>query len=187
MTFFKLTTLTEEQIIEQTKNWIKTVVIDCNFCPFAAKVYSNKTIHYTVSTVSTIAEVLPVIKSGLELLDKNEQTETSFIIFPKGFNDFNDYLSLVKKAEKLLTKEDYEGIYQIASFHPDYCFEGSDNDDPANYTNRSVYPMLHMLREESIDKALQFFPHSEKIPENNIAFTREKGLKYMQLLLNACK
>ena len=76
---------------------------------------------------------------------------------------------------------------KLPVFIPVIASKVSDNDDPANYTNRSVYPMLHILREESIDKALQFFPHSEKIPENNIAFTRDKGLKYMQLLLNACK
>ncbi len=175
--------MTPEEIIQHTQNWIKTVVIDCNFCPFAAKVYANKTIRYIVSPATTITESLTVIKEELELLDEGEQPETTFIIFPEGFSDFKNYLSLVKKAENVLVKEDYEGIYQIASFHPDYCFQGADIDDPANYTNRSVYPMLHLLREESVTKALAFFPHAEKIPDNNIAFARKKGLQFMQLLL----
>lgn len=180
--------MTHEEIIQHTQNWIKTVVIDCNFCPFAARVYSNKTIRYTVSNTKTIAESLPVLLEEYRLLDKGEQPETTFIIFPEGFNDFKDYLALVKKAESQLRKEDYEGVYQVASFHPDYCFQGADRDDPANYTNRSVYPMLHLLREESVTKALQFFPHAENIPDNNIAFARNKGLQFMQLLLaNAVK
>jgi len=179
--------LTHETVIEQTQKWIKNVVIDCNFCPFAARVYSNKTIHYIVSKATSIDESLQQLKDELELLDKNELTETAFIIFPEGFADFKTYLLLVKKAEKLLVKEDYEGIYQIASFHPEYCFQGSDNDDPANYTNRSIYPMLHLLREESVTKALKFFSHPETIPDNNIAFANKKGLQYMQMLLLSCK
>lgn len=183
-----MTALTNEEIIQHTQQWIKTVVIDCNFCPFAARVYSNKTIRYTVSHAKTIAESLEVISAEFQLLDESEQPETTFIIFSEGFSDFNDYLLLVKKTEKLLIKEDYDGIYQVASFHPDYCFQGAEMDDPANYTNRSVYPMLHLLREESVTKALQFFPHAENIPDTNIAFARKKGLQFMQLLLaNAAK
>ena len=173
----------KNKIIEQTETWIKTVVIDCNFCPFAARVYADKTIHYTVSNAVTIGECLPVVMHELELMDKNDKTETTFIILPEGFSDFKTYLLLVKKAEKLLATEGYEGVYQIASFHPDYCFNEAEADDPANYTNRSVYPMLHILREESITKALQFFPEPEKIPETNIKFARQKGLQFMKLLL----
>ncbi len=179
--------MTDESIIEQTQKWIKNVVIDCNFCPFAARVYSNKTIHYRISQATDINESLQVLKEELELLDKNEVTETAFLIFPAGFSDFKTYLALVKKAERLLAQEEYEGIYQIASFHPDYCFQGSGTDDPANYTNRSVYPMLHLLREESVTKALKFFTHPETIPDNNIAFANKKGLQYMQMLLATCK
>jgi hypothetical protein len=177
----------EEQVIEQTKQWIKSVVIDCNFCPFAARVYNNQTIHYTVSDSSSIKEILPLLQAELELLDNDPATETAFLIFNEGFKNFDEYLSLVKKAERHLAKAGYEGIYQLASFHPDYCFQGAEDDDPANYTNRSMYPMLHLLREESISKALKFFPHPETIPETNVDFARTKGLPYMQMLLSACK
>jgi hypothetical protein len=121
-----------------------------------------------------INEGLEALKTELEELENNTDIETSFIIFENDFKDFNDYLDLVKKAERLLTKEDYDGIYQIASFHPDYCFDGAEEDDAANYTNRSIYPMLHILREESLTKALSLFPNPEK------------GLQYMQLLRSAC-
>ncbi len=88
-------------------------------------------------------------------------------------------------SEKILKQKGYEGIYQVASFHPLYLFEGSVENDPANYTNRSVYPMLHLLREESIDKALENYKDPESIPERNILFAREKGLAYMKTLRDA--
>lgn len=177
----------EEQPIEHTKQWIRSVVIDCNFCPFAARVYNNQTIHYSVSDSSSVKEVLPLLQTELDLMDKDPSIETAFLIFKEGFRDFDNYLSLVKKAERHLAKAGYESVYQLASFHPDYCFYGSEENDPANYTNRSPYPMLHLLREESISKALQFFPHPETIPEKNMDFARTKGLPYMQMLLSACR
>jgi hypothetical protein len=176
-----------EEAIAQTQRWIKSVVIDCNFCPFASKVYNNQTIHYSVSDLTDQKDSLSLVSELFELLDEDPKTETAFLIFTGGFKDFNEYLSLVKKADRLLVKEDYEGIYQVASFHPGYCFQGAGEDDPANYTNRSPYPMLHFLREESVEKALKFFTHPETIPENNVAFAREKGLPYMQMLLSACR
>ncbi len=176
-----------EEAIAHTQRWIKSVVIDCNFCPFAARVYTNQTIHYTVNELQAAKDVLPLVQSMFELLDEDPKTETAFLLFTEGFTDFDEYLSLVKKADRLLVKAGYEGIYQVASFHPDYCFQDANEDDPANYTNRSPYPMLHFLREESVEKALKFFTHPETIPENNVAFAREKGLPYMQMLLSACR
>jgi hypothetical protein len=93
---------------------------------------------------------------------------------------------LVNLAEKLLFDKGYEGVYQVASFHPLYQFEGAQLDDAANYTNRSAYPMLHLLREISIDKALENFKSPENIPDSNINFAREKGLVYMKLLRDSC-
>ena len=178
--------ITNEKVIQQTNNWIKSVVIDCNFCPFAAKALFNKSIRYVVKSNVNMNESLAALKTELEELENKTDIETSFIIFENDFKDFDDYLDLVKKAERLLTKEDYDGIYQIASFHPDYCFDDAEEDDAANYTNRSIYPMLHLLREASITRAMINFPHIESIPTNNIAFAREKGLQYMQVLRNAC-
>ena len=178
--------ITNDKVIQQTNNWIKSVVIDCNFCPFAAKALFNKSIRYVVKSNVNINEGLEALKTELEELENNTDIETSFIIFENDFKDFNDYLDLVKKAERLLTKEDYDGIYQIASFHPDYCFDGAEEEDAANYTNRSIYPMLHILREESLTKALSLFPNPEEIPHKNIDFARQKGLQYMELLRSAC-
>lgn len=177
---------TDSKIIEQTTNWIKSVVIDCNFCPFAAKALLKKSIHYNIKTNVTADESLNSLKDELNYLETDTDIETSFIIFENDYTDFDDYLDLVKKAERLLTKEGFDGIYQIASFHPNYCFAGADEDDAANYTNRSIYPMLHILREESLTKALSLYSHPELIPQHNIDFARQKGLQYMQLLRSAC-
>ena len=178
--------LTDITVIEQTQKWIKTVVIDMNFCPFAAKAMLKKSIHYSVSNTQDLKSTLEILIKELRYLDTNEEIETTFLIFPNQFSGFETYLDLVATAEELIEQEGYEGTYQLASFHPDYCFEGEDKDDAANYTNRSVYPMLHLLREESITKALALYKNPELIPEHNIQLAREKGLLYMQMLRAAC-
>jgi len=178
--------LTDELIIEQTNRWIKSVVIDCNFCPFAAKALLQKTIRYVIQSQATLEDCLVSLEKELKQLDTQLEVETSFIILPTDFKDFEEYLDLVQAAELFIEKNNYEGIYQIASFHPDYCFQGADNDDAANYTNRSIYPMLHILRESSLTKALTLYPNPELIPEHNIEFAQKKGLQYMQLLRLAC-
>ena len=124
--------------------------------------------------------------SEMVFLDENLDTETSFIIFPSDFSIFTEYLAMMEDAEEFLADEGYEGIYQIASFHPLYIFAGAGDDDAANYTNRSIYPMIHILREDSVTEALKNFKNPERIPDNNIAFAEEKGLKYMQLLRESC-
>ena len=173
-------------VIEQTQKWIKTVVIDLNFCPFAAKAVLKKSIHYSVLNNSDLSSSLECVIKEINYLELNSDIETTFIIFPDQFSDFDAYLDLVDAAQELLEAEGFEGVYQLASFHPDYCFEGAPKDDPANYTNRSVYPMLHLLREDSITKALSLYKDAELIPEHNIKLAREKGLVYMQMLRSAC-
>ncbi len=174
--------MTAEQIIDRTKKWIVDVVIGCNLCPFAANVVKKQTVFYQVEISEDLNECLDSFANEIERLDKNKTIETSFLIFPNTFERFDDYLHLVSLAEKHVKKKGFEGIYQVASFHPLYLFAGSDENDAANYTNRSIYPMLHLLREESIDKALENYSDLESIPERNIIFAREKGLVYMKML-----
>jgi uncharacterized protein len=178
--------LTDSSIIAQTTQWINSVVIGCNFCPFAAKAVLRKSIRYVVLPEVTLESSLEAVMEELRYLDRAEDIETTLIIFPNHFADFEEYLDLAELAEDLSVEQDYEGVYQIASFHPDYCFAEAEANDPANYTNRSPYPMLHLLREDSITKALDHFIDPEGIPERNIAFAQEKGLKYMQMLRAAC-
>ena len=174
-----------EQIIDRTKKWIIDVVIGCNFCPFAANVVKQQTIFYMVEESNEMDVCLDSFVQEMERLDNDEGIETSLLIFPNAFQQFDDYLDLLSLAEKLLKRKGYEGIYQLASFHPLYLFANSDENDPANYTNRSIYPMLHLLREESIDKALAYYKDPESIPARNINFAKEKGLAYMKMLRDA--
>ena len=173
------------QIIDRTKKWIIDVVIGCNFCPFAANVVKQKTIFYKVEENKELETCLASFVLEMERLDNDPAIETSFLIFPNAFQQFDDYLDLVSLAEKLLKRKSYEGVYQVTSFHPLYLFANSDENDPANYTNRSIYPMLQLLREESIDKALASYKDPESIPVRNINFAKEKGLAYMKMLRDA--
>ena len=171
-----------EQIIERTKKWIVDVVIGCNFCPFAASVMKQQTIFYKVEGNTEMDICLDSFVHEMKRLDDDPGIATCFLIFPNAFQKFDDYLDLVSLAEDRLKKNGYEGIYQVASFHPLYLFANSVEDDPANYTNRSIYPMLHLLREASIDKALENYNDPESIPRRNINFAKEKGLAYMKML-----
>jgi len=176
----------DQQVIDQTKKWINDVIVGLNFCPFAANVIKLRAVHYQVENSTTLNICLESFLKESGRLDNDPTIETSFLIFPYAFQEFDDYLDMVSLAEKLLVQNGYEGIYQVASFHPLYQFANSRENDAANYTNRSVYPMLHLLREESIDKALEHYKFPEHIPERNINFAREKGLAYMKLLRDAC-
>jgi hypothetical protein len=178
--------MSSAQIIAQTKKWIIDVVVGCNFCPFAAKEVKQNTIHYQVEYGTDTEVILKAFLAECTNLDSNAATETTFLILPNGFAALNDYLDLVSFAEKLLKKKGYEGIYQVASFHPLYRFAGTPVDDAANYTNRSIYPMLHILREASIEAALTKYKNPEAIPENNIDFARKKGTVYMKMLRDGC-
>ena len=173
---------TVETVTHATQNWIEKIVIGLNFCPFAAKPFKEKTIHYRVEESSTLQTALQALVRECIRLEEDNNVETSFIIFPNNFLDFEDYLTLVSLSEQLLEKEGYEGIFQVASFHPAYLFAGSNDADPANYTNRSPFPMLHLLREVSIGLAIKKQVNDFSIPEKNIAKAKELGLDYFKRL-----
>ncbi|MCP9752940.1 DUF1415 domain-containing protein [Ferruginibacter sp. HRS2-29] len=173
---------TAETIIAQTRQWIVDVVIGCNFCPFAGREIKRDTIHYEVEEAAGKKEVLEALAKLFELMKNDPGIETSLLILPKAAASFTVYLQLLDLAEALLEDEGYDGVYQIASFHPAYLFAGAGNDDPANYTNRSPYPMFHLLREARVTKAIESYPNVEDIPQRNIGFATQKGLAQMQQL-----
>lgn len=176
----------DERIIAQTKNWIESVIIGHNYCPFAKRVVDDGKVKYRVSHESEFNSLLDVVIQECVFLDQNKETETTLIILPSNLDDFNAFLDCLALAEDLLIAQGYEGVYQIASFHPLYCFQGSEETDPANYTNRSPYPMIHLLREESLQAAIESHPDPEGIPERNIEYAREQGLEKMKHLLAKC-
>ncbi len=173
-----------EQIISQTKTWLTSFIIKYNICPFAKQEYDRGSIHYAVINSNKTEHCLQAVISECLRLDAQADIETTLIIYPNHLSQFDDYLDFLSLAESLLIAQDYEGIYQLASFHPQYCFEGESPMDPANYTNRSPYPMLHLIREASLEHALKSFPHPESIPERNIKVTRELGIEQIQAILS---
>jgi hypothetical protein len=175
-----------EKVIAQTKKWIDDVVVGCNFCPFAAREVKGNSIHYQVDGAVLLSDCLQSFRKECKRLDEQPAIETTLLIFPDAFPRFADYLDLLAGAERSLKKNGYEGIYQVASFHPLYQFSQTAMDDAANYTNRSLYPMLHLLREERVTAALSHYPHPEQIPIRNIDFARAKSEAYMKLLREAC-
>ncbi len=162
-----------QHIVTRTKNWLGSFIIEHNICPFAKRVYDNDSIDYCVIHSAVLQTQLEGLIEACEKLDSDASIETSLLIYPQGLEAFDDYLDFLALANALLHKQGYEGIYQLASFHPDYCFAGVDNDDPANFTNRSPYPMLHLIRENGLEKALQHYPNPENIPQRNIDYLRK--------------
>ena len=119
-------------------------------------------------------------------LDQQPEIETSLVIMPE-LEDFEDYLDVLDWAEQLLQQQGYEGVYQLASFHPDYCFAGATPNDASNYTNRAPYATLHLIREQTISRLTALHPDPESIPERNIALTEKLGISSLKQLLAACK
>lgn len=179
-------TLTDELVIEHTKRWIEMVILACDFCPFAGREFARNSIHYSVIRGRDIERCLELLIEECVLLDAEADIETSLLLLPDAFADFDDFLDLVGIADALLIDQGYEGIYQLASFHPDYCFADQEVTDPANYTNRSPYPMLHLLREASLERVLADHPDPDLIPQRNIEYARRQGLEKMRALLDAC-
>lgn len=176
----------DHPLITATQTWLKTIIIDYSLCPFAKRELDRGSIYFSVNHKTDMERCLLDLLSEFERLNTDGSIETSLLIYAEAFKDFDDYLDFLELAEAVLSDQDYEGIYQLASFHPDYRFEGAPKDDPANYTNRSPYPMVHILRETSLEKAIDSYPNPEQIPERNIDLMRELGIAKVQSLLAAC-
>jgi uncharacterized protein len=170
---------TAEEILAATKQWLETAVIGLNLCPFAKAVYVKDQIRYVVSQTETPEALLAELTSELRALAAAdpEETDTTLLIHPRVLANFLDYNEFLGVADAAVAELGLEGVLQIASFHPRYQFAGSDADDLANYTNRSPYPMLHLLREASVDRAVTAFPEAAEIYERNIATLRQLGLE----------
>ena len=169
-----------QTVIQQTKNWVQEIVIGLNLCPFASLPFNNETIEYTVNSGNSTEQHLHQLADSFSKLDNTTNIETSLLIYPDAYQKFDDYLELLHFANSLLEELNYSGVYQLASFHPDYRFAGSTEDDASNFSNRSPYPMLHLIREKDLEKAIANYPNVEQIPENNIKKLREIGYREMQ-------
>ena len=173
----------ESPIISGTKLWLEEIIIGLNFCPFAKKEFVNNTIHYHLSKTSQVKPALHEFIEQCSHLQVHDDLETTLIVYEDGFRGFERYLDLVDYANDLLIESGFEGVFQLASMHPEYCFDGNDYDDASNFTNRSPYPMIHIIREESMARVLSVYKDPEKIPENNIVLAQQKGSAYFKNML----
>jgi len=166
-----------EAIIDATQRWLERAVIGLNLCPFAKAVHVRKQIRYVVSSAATPEELLKDLINELELLAESsaEKIDTTLLIHPDVLTDFLDYNDFLEIADATLEERDLAGELQIASMHPHYQFADTQPDDMENYTNRSPYPTLHLLRESSVDKAVAAFPEADRIFEKNIETMRRLG------------
>jgi len=178
--------LEHEEIVRPIRRWVETQVVGLNLCPFAKRELIKDRIRFSVTEASTEEALLVDLQTELELLNSDKAVETTLLIHPQILQDFYDYNQFLGYADRLLEQIGWDGVYQIASFHPDYQFGGTEPEDAENYTNRSPYPMLHLLREESLEQAIANFPDTDKIPERNIALLKRLGRNKMQALFLAC-
>lgn len=176
----------DNQIVAQTLNWVRTFIVAHDICPFAQRELTRESIRVEVVRSKKIEVALEELMVEVQWLDENPATETTLLVFPTLFKNFDHYLDFVELAESILVDQGYEGIYQLATFHPDYCFDGAEPDDAANYTNRSPYAMVHLLREESVEKAIEFYGDTDVIPERNIAKLTAMGSEAAEQQLQRC-
>ena len=178
--------LKDNEIIESVQRWVESFVVDMNLCPYAKRELIKNRVRFVLTAVETEEELLIVLQAELELLHGDSAIETTLLIHAKVLQVFDDYNQFLNHADKLLQQMGFEGVYQIASFHPHYQFGGTDPDDAENYTNRSPYPMLHIIREDSIARAIADSPNAEQIPVRNIELMNQLGQDKLQALMQAC-
>lgn len=167
-----------QAVVDATRRWLERAVIGLNLCPFAKAVVVKQQVHFAVSEARDVPGVLEDLGRELDALlaCTAQQRDTTLLIVPQGFGEFLDFQALVQPARRLLRQRRMEGIVQLAEFHPGYVFAGNDDDDdPGNFTNRAPYPILHLLREDSIDRAVGAFPDPAAIYEANIATLERLG------------
>lgn len=159
-----------EDPIAATRLWLERIVIGLNLCPFAKAVYVKEQVRYVLSDATTPEALVEQLAEELVLLRdaSPEQIDTTLIIHPDVLTDFLDYNDFLDNADAAIEALDLQGILQVASFHPHYQFDGVAPDDASNYTNRAPYPILHLLREDSVARAVDAFPDPDVIVERNI-------------------
>ncbi|HOU65704.1 MAG TPA: DUF1415 domain-containing protein, partial [Thermomonas sp.] len=167
------------QIETDVRRWLERAVIGLNLCPFAKAVYVKDQVRIVISDASTERALLEELGEELALLRDTpaEQVDTTLLVHPQVLGDFLDYNDFLGDADALVEAMDLDGVLQVASFHPQYQFAGSQPDDADNLTNRAPYPILHLLREASIDRAVAAYPDPDAIIARNIATVRELGVE----------
>lgn len=176
--------LPDALVLADMVRWLERAVIGLNLCPFAKAVHVRGQVHWVVSRADSAPAVEAELEAELDALAAADpgQRDTTLLVVPRGLEDFQIFNLFVADATRMLKRRGLAGVLQIASFHPDYQFAGTAPEDPGNCSNRAPYPALHLLREASIDRAVQAFPEAESIFGNNIRTLRRLGQAGWQAL-----
>ena len=169
--------MTDEQVLTQTRHWLEKAVIGLNLCPFAKAVYVKNQLRLVVSHARHADDLLEELDRELDLLIATpaEEIDTTLLIHATLFDDFLDFNDFLEVAEGVVDEHGLEGVVQLASFHPKFQFDGTEPDDIGNYTNRAPFAMLHLLREDSVERAVEAFPDADAIFGRNIATLEKLG------------
>jgi len=169
--------MNQEQVLASTRHWLEKAVIGLNLCPFAKAVYVKNQVRLVVSKARHADDLLEELDRELDLLVATpaEQIDTTLLIHPTLFKDFLDFNDFLEVAEGLVDEHGLEGVVQLASFHPQFQFDGTEPDDISNYTNRAPFAILHLLREDSVERAVESFPQAEAIFDVNIDTLEKLG------------
>lgn len=164
--------MNQEQAI---KHWLEQVVIGLNLCPFARQPYLKESVRVIYESASCHKKITETLLEELKLIDSatEAEIETSLIVLPNALPSFEEYLDFFDECNQMLVSHDYEGVYQLASFHPEYIFAGEEFEERSNATNRSPYPIIHIIRESGIDRAVAAHKNTDLIPDNNIRTLNE--------------
>lgn len=168
------------------RRWLERAVIGLNLCPFAKAVYARNQVRIVVSDASTERALLEQLGEEMALLRDTPagQVDTTLLVHPQVLGDFLDFNDFLDDADALVEALDLDGVLQVASFHPHYQFAGTEPDDAVNLTNHAPYPILHLLREDSVDRAVAAYPEPDSIIERNVAAMQELGSEGFEQLLS---
>lgn len=178
--------MTDTPAVAATRRWVQSFIADLDLCPFAQRELRAGRVRFCPTDARSDAELLQALQDELQRLQDQPDIETTLLIHPDVLQRFDDYNQFLDLADALLEDLELDGVFQIASFHPDYQFAGTAPGDAENYTNRSPYPLLHILREDSLERAIASYPDVDGIPERNIARMNALGSAQLQALWRVC-
>ncbi len=184
--FISIPPSNKQAIVAASRRWVERLVVGHNLCPFARRELDADRVRFWVTDADDEEQLLLALGDELAHLHRQPDIETTLLIHPRVLEDFLDYNQFLAACDELLLQLTLDGVFQIASFHPHYQFAGTGPEDAENYSNRSPYPMLHLLREDSVAKAVASHPDVEAIPERNIALLEKLGSERLARSLEQC-
>ena len=175
------------EVERKTLGWVKGFVVGLNLCPFARPLLTSDTLRVTVFEAADDEDVAGALLDEIELIQTASEAEiaTTLVVFPNALHKFDDYLVFLEGAQQLIEEMNLLGVLQLASFHPDYQFAGEPIEAASHFTNRAPFPMIHLLREDMVTRALETYPNPEQIPERNIQKLEDLGRERLQQMLTA--